>query len=185
MKDEVIIELFENRDEKAIKETQIKYGAHCDRLAATYLPQHEDREECVNDAMLALWNSIPPEKPQSLFAYLSGIVRNIAKSRKRANLAVKRGGEVQIVSEELLAILDDGSDLAEEFEARRAGGVINSFLEKSSETERDLFVLRFYFNESYPRISELTGFSEGKTKMTLSRMKKKLKEELRKEGFIV
>ena len=185
MKDEQIIDLFENRDEKAIKETEAKYGAHCDRLAATYLPVREDREECVSDAMLALWNSIPPEKPQSLFAYLSGIVRNIAKSRKRSNLAQKRGGEVQIVSDELLAILDDGCDLAEEFEARRAGRVINAFLERSSETERDLFVLRFYFNESYPRISALTGFTEGKAKMTLSRMKKKLKEELRKEGFIV
>ena len=94
-------------------------------------------------------------------------------------------GEVQIVGEEFLAILDDGSDLAAEFEASRAGKVINSFLERSTETERDLFVMRFYLGESYPRICKLTGFTEGKVKMTLSRMKGKLKDELRKEGFIV
>ena len=185
MKDEQIIELFNIRDERAISETQAKYGEHCNRLAGTYLQSREDREECLNDALLALWNTIPPESPRSLFAYLSGIVRNLAKSRRRAALAQKRGGEVQIVGEEFLAILDDGSDLAAEFEASRAGKVINSFLERSTETERDLFVMRFYFNESYPRICKLTGFSEGKVKMTLSRMKGKLKDELRKEGFIV
>ena len=185
MKDEKIIELFNSRDEKAISETQTKYGEHCHRLAGSYLPSREDCEECVNDAMLALWNSIPPESPRSLFAYLSGIVRNLAKSRRRASLAQKRGGEIQMVGEEFLAILDDGSDLAAEFEASRAGGVINSFLERSTETERDLFVMRFYLGESYPRICKLTGFTEGKVKMTLSRMKVKLKDELRKEGFIV
>ena len=185
MKDEQIIELFHNRDERAISETQAKYGEHCHRLAASYLPVREDREECLNDALLVLWNSIPPESPRSLFAYFSGIVRNISKSRVRASLAQKRGGEVQMVGEEFLAILDDGSDLAAEFEASRAGKVINSFLEQSSETERDLFVMRFYFNESYPRICKLTGFTEGKVKMTLSRMKARLRDELRKEGFIV
>lgn len=185
MKDEQIIELFNDRDERAIKETQAKYGEHCNRLAASYLPVREDREECVNDALLALWNTIPPESPRSLFAYLSATVRNIAKDRNRANRTQKRGGGVQTVGEEFLALLDDGSDLVAEFEAKRAGRVINSFLERSSETERDLFVMRFYFNESYPKICKLTGFTEGKVKMTLSRMKARLRDELRKEGFIV
>ena len=82
-------------------------------------------------------------------------------------------------------MIDDGSDLAEEFESRRAGEVINAFLATCTGVERNLFVMRFYMNESYPRICELTGFSEGKIKMILSRMRKRLKEELRKEGFIV
>jgi RNA polymerase sigma-70 factor (ECF subfamily) len=97
-------------------------------------------------------------------------------------LAQKRGGEVLIVGEEFLAILDDGSDLAAEFEASRAGRVINAFLERSTETERDLFVMRFYFNESYPRICKLTGFSEGKVKMILMRERKNLRKLLEKEG---
>ena len=185
MKDEKIIELFFARDESALKETEEKYNSLCHYVAKNFLSVREDREECLNDALLALWNTIPPESPRSLFAYLSGIVRNLAKSRRRAAMAQKRGGEVQIVGEEFLAILDDGSDLAAEFEASRAGKVINSFLERSTETERDLFVMRFYFNESYPRICKLTGFTEGKVKMTLSRMKQRLKDELRKEGFIV
>lgn len=185
MKDEKIIELFNNRDERAITEVQKKYGDVCHSVSIPYLPSSEDREECINDALLALWNSIPPECPRSLFGYLSGIVRNLAKSRVRAASAQKRGGEVQTVGEEFLDMIDDGSDLAEEFEARRAGGVINAFLARCKSDERNLFVMRFYMNESYPRICEMTGFSEGKIKMILSRMRKRLKEELRKEGFIV
>ena len=185
VKDDRIIELFNKRDERAIAEVQKRYGEICHGIAKPYLPIREDREECLNDALLVLWNSIPPQKPRSLFGYLAGIVRNLAKSRLRDASAQKRGGEVSIVGEEFLALIDDGSDLSSEFEARRAGEVINSFLASCSEIERNLFVMRFYLNESYPRICELTGFSEGKVKMTLSRMRKKLKEELRKEGFIV
>lgn len=185
MKDEKIIELFNNRDERAITEVQKKYGDVCHSVSIPYLPSSEDREECINDALLALWNSIPPECPRSLFGYLTGIVRNLAKSRVRAASAQKRGGEVQTVGEEFLDMIDDGSDLAEEFEARRAGEAINAFLATCTGVERNLFVMRFYMNESYPRICELTGFSEGKIKMILSRMRKRLKEKLRKEGFIV
>lgn len=185
MNDEKIIELFNSRDERALAEVAKKYGDACHSVSSPYLLSSEDREECINDALLALWNSIPPECPRSLFGYLTGIVRNLAKSRVRAASAQKRGGEVQTVGEEFLDMIDDGCDLADEFEARRAGDVINAFLARCKSDERNLFVMRFYMNESYPRICELTGFSEGKVKMTLSRMRRKLKEELRKEGFIV
>ena len=66
MKDEKIIELFFARDEEAIKETEKKYGALCHHIAENFLCMHEDREECVNDAMLELWNSIPPAHPDDL-----------------------------------------------------------------------------------------------------------------------
>ena len=81
MKDEQIIELFWARDENAIKETEIKYNDLCHYVAKNFLAIHEDREECINDSMLALWNSIPPKRPKSLRAYLTSIVRNIAISR--------------------------------------------------------------------------------------------------------
>ena len=185
MKDEIIIEMFNRRDEQAIAEVQRRYGEICDGIAKNYLPSREDREECINDALLALWNSIPPEQPKSLFGYLAGIVRNLAKVRVRAATTQKRGGDVQTVGEEFLSMLDDGSNLADEFEALRAGEIINKFLATCKETERSMFVMRFYMNENNKRICELTGFSEGKVKMTLSRMRQRLKEYLRKEGFIV
>lgn len=185
MKDEKVIEMLNDRDERALSEVQSRYGEACLGIIKPFLASREDREECLNDALLALWNSIPPERPRSLFGYFAGIVRNLAKNRRRAAATQKRGGEVQTVGEEFLAMLDDGSDLAAEFEARRAGEAINAFLASCTESDRNLFILRFYFNESYPRICEMTGFTEGKVKMTLSRMRKKLKEKLGKEGFIV
>ena len=87
MKDEKIIELFFARDEEAIKATEQKYGALCHHIAENFLSIHEDREECVSDAMLELWNSIPPARPDDLCAYLAEIVRCRAIDRTRANNA--------------------------------------------------------------------------------------------------
>ena len=98
MEDEKIVELFWARDEDAIKETELKYNDLCHYIAKNFLALREDREECVNDALLALWNSIPPERPKSLRAYLSSIVRNIAISRTRASNAWKRGGVFVLLS---------------------------------------------------------------------------------------
>lgn len=185
MKDERIVELFRARDEEAIRKTEEKYTAYCHHIAGNYLESREDREECINDAMLALWNSIPPEEPKSLFAYLSKIVRNLALQRLRANNRLKRGGGMQEVSDEILALVDDGSDLPSDFEAKRAGEVINAFLERSGKEERAVFVMRYFHGEAYPHICARMGFTEGKVKMMLTRMRKRLKEELRKEGIIV
>jgi len=120
MKDERIVEMYWERNEDAIRETEKKYGDYCHYLAENFLSSREDREECINDAMLALWNNIPPERPKSLFAYLSGIIRKLSAERSRSNNAWKRGGQVQIVSDEFLMMLDDGSDLAADYEAKRA-----------------------------------------------------------------
>ncbi|MBR4034448.1 MAG: sigma-70 family RNA polymerase sigma factor [Clostridia bacterium] len=183
MEDERIVELFWARDEDAIKETELKYNDLCHYIAKNFLALREDREECVNDALLALWNSIPPERPKSLRAYLSSIVRNIAISRTRASNAWKRGGQVQIVNEEFLSTVDDGTDLASYYESRRAGEVINKLLRKISRDDRRIFVMRYWFDLSYAQIASHTGFGESKIKNSLSRTRRKLAEELGKEGI--
>lgn len=185
MKDERIIELFFERDENAIKETEEKYGALCHYVARNFLSLREDREECINDAMLALWNSIPPAKPKSLSAFLSAAVRRIAISKTRASNAWKRGGQVQIVTDEFLSTVDDGTDLAADYEARRAAGIINDFLGKIRTDDRKIFVMRYYIGMSYAQIREQTGFGESKIKMSLHRTREKLAEVLGKEGITV
>ena len=185
MRDDEIIDLLFERREKALGEVQIKYEAFCHTVSSNILSMREDREECFNEMLLVLWNNIPPERPKSLFAYLSGILRRISKHRARSNNAWKRGGQVQIVNDEFLMLIDDGHDLASDYEAKRTGEIINAFLETVSQPERSVFVMRFIFNESYPRICARTGFTEGKVKMMLTRLRKKLREELGKEGIIV
>ncbi len=185
MNDEKIVELFWARDENAIKETELKYNDLCHYIARNFLALREDREECINDSLLALWNSIPPERPKSLRAFLAAIVRRQAISRSRASNAWKRGGQVQIVGEEFLSMIDDGTDLASYYESRRAGEVINAFLKKISRDDRRIFIMRYWFDLSYRQISEHTGFGESKVKMSLNRTRRKLAEELGKEGITV
>ncbi len=185
MKDEKIIELFFARDEQAIKETEEKYGNLCLYIAANFLCMREDCEECVNDVMLELWQSIPPAQPSDLRAYIAEIVRCRAIDKSRASNAWKRGGNVQVVGEEFLSLLDDGTDLAKDYESTRAGQVINDLLSSLGKQERAVFVMRYWMSESIGNISARTGFSEGKIKMMLMRTRKKLEERLGKEGITV
>lgn len=183
MDDKKIIDLFFARDENAIAEIEKKYGALCRYIAGNILDQREDVEECVSDVMLALWNSIPPDRPEDLRAYVGRSVRNRALVISRDTNAWKRGGRITLVGEEYLSILDDGSDLAADYEARRAGKIVSETLERIGEENRDIFVMRYWFGMSYRAIASQTGNTEGKIKMSLMRTRKKLAEELRKGGI--
>ena len=185
MKDEKIIELFFARDEEALRQVEEKYGALCNYVASNFLCMKEDREECVNDTLLSLWNSIPPARPENLSAYVSATARNEAIDKSRANNAWKRGGGVQIVNDEILSLIPDDKSLADHYEARLTGRVINDFLETLSTSERRVFVLRYYFDADDRSISEQTGFSHTKIRSMLLRLRKRLAEKLGKEGIIV
>ena len=74
--DEKIIELFFNRSEQAIRELDNRYGKICPNLSYNIVNNRQDAEECVNDAYLGTWNTIPPVKPNPLLAYVLKIVRN-------------------------------------------------------------------------------------------------------------
>ena len=185
MDDKRIIELYFARDEQAIAETEKEYGALCRYIASNVLAVKEDVEECVSDVLLALWNAIPPDCPEDLRAYIGKAVRNRAREMVRDANAWKRGGRVQIVSEELLSTIPDECDLAADFEAKRAGGIINRVLTGLSKTDRKIFVLRYWMGLSYSQIVSQTGAGESRVKMSLHRTRKKIAEELRKEGITV
>ena len=185
MTDEKIIELLFRRDERALYEIESKYKSLLRYIAENFLSAREDVEECLNDVLLSVWNAIPPEKPDDLRAYVSAAVRNCAIDKLRSNKADKRGGGFRTVSDEFISMLDDGTDLASEFEARRAGEIINAFLTEQKSDARDIFVMRHYLGMSYAEIADVFGCSEGKIKMSLLRSRKKLAERLRKEGIFV
>ena len=185
MKDEKIIELFFARNEDALRETELKYRNLCLYVASNFLVSREDREETLNDSLLALWNSIPPERPANLGAYLSEIVRRLSINKSRANNAWKRGKNVQIVGEEFLSMIEDGTDLAAQFDAKRGGELISAFLRASSKSDRKIFIMRYWLDMSIEQISSQTGYGESKVKVTLHRMRKKLAAELGKEGITV
>lgn len=185
MKDEKIIELFWARDERALGETQDKYKNLCMYVGAQILASNEDREECFNDLLLSLWNSIPPEKPTNLRAYIGRSMRNHALNRSRDNNAWKRGKNFQTVGEEFLQTVEDGHSLADGFEAKRAGEAVNRVLDAISKDDRRIFIMRFYLGLSISNISHQLGFGESKIKVSIHRTRKKIAELMQKEGIII
>lgn len=185
MTDERIIELFWARDESALSETESKYRGLCLYIAGNILASKEDCEECFNDVLLALWNSIPPEKPGNLRSYIGTATRNRALNHSRNANAWKRGRGFQNVGDELLEVIEDGHDLADAFEAKRAGEVINRFLETLKTADRRIFIMRFWLGLSHADISKYTGFGESRIKVSIHRSRKKLADMLEKEGITV
>ena len=105
MEDKRIIDLFFARSELAIEALAAKYGALCSRIAENILGDSMDAEECVNDAYLGVWNSVPPQRPDPLRSFLCRIVRNLSISRYHANTAKKRNSSYDVALEELEGIL--------------------------------------------------------------------------------
>ena len=185
MEDSKIVELYWKRDESAIAESNKKYGLYCRTIAYNILYSNEDSIECVNDTWLALWNSIPPERPTNLRAFIAKLVKNIALKRSRANNTWKRCANYNAAGDDLLELIPSENTVADEYESKRIGEIINAFLAKQIQRDRDVFVLRFWYRDTVPQISASMGLSESLVKSLLSRMKKKLREELEKEGIIV
>lgn len=183
--DERLIALFQDRSEQAIADTQHEYGGLCQALAQRLLGSREDAEECVNDAMLALWNAIPPAKPDSLRAFLITITKRTALKRMEANAAAKRGGgQTAVPLEDVSAMLaaEDGTEAA--FDRRQMQDALRRFLGDLPKDQRIMFVERYWFMKGVREIAEEHGIGQSRVKMSLSRTRAKLGEFLRGEGLI-
>ena len=180
--DAMICELFFDRQEKAIEKCQEKYGKLAMKVSYNILHNKEDSEECVNDAMLGLWNSIPPQKPRSLPSYLCQLVRNISLNRYDYNHAKKRNGEFDLILDELEGIIAS-PEYENEFEEGEITACLNLFLFGLKEKDRVVFVRRYYYSDSVKDIADAMGESEGAVSMKLMRLRQKLKTALLKEGI--
>ncbi len=185
MEDGAIVELYWERSEKAISATSEKYGSYCYSIAYGILSNAQDSEESVNDTYLEAWNSMPPHRPSVLSAFLGKITRRKAIDRWPARNAEKRGGgESALVLEELEGILPAGRDAESELEAAELSAAINSFVRSLPAVQRHVFVCRYWYIDSIQDISRRFGFSQGKVKTMLYRLRKKLLTYLEKEGIL-
>lgn len=184
MEDGQIVELFWNRDERAIGEAQAKYGTYCEAVARRIV-DGEDAPECVNGALLAAWRSIPPQRPAVLRTYLGKLTRRISLNRRRDESREKRGGgELALALDEMAECVPGGTNVGAAAELSELTGAIDGFLGTLSKTERDVFVCRYWFLAPVSEICEKFGFGESKVKSMLSRTRKKLKGHLEREGLI-
>ena len=142
----------------------------------------EDAEECVNDAYLALWNRIPPERPDPLASYLVRIVRNLSVKKYHSNTAAKRNSHYDVALSELEESIPSGGSVEEEIEARETAGIIDGFLASLDEPGRILFVRRYYHGDSIEELAKLFSTTKHNVSVRLSRIRKKLKKILVREG---
>lgn len=185
MDDKQIIEGLFNRSEEALTQMSTKYERLCYKLAGNILNNAQDCEECVNDAYLGVWNSIPPNRPDSLMAYLCRIVRNICLKKYRYNTADKRNSQMDVAIEELDGILSSHENVEGQVEAAELTKLIDQFLSQLKQIDRVVFMRRYYFSDSYEDIARLTGISEKNVSVKLNRIRNRLRDHLKSSGYAV
>ncbi len=178
MQDNEIIGLFFDRDETALKETDASYGAKLRRVSFGITGDRRDAEECVNDAYLSAWNKIPPERPNSLFAYLCETVRRISLQRYRYNTAEKRRARTVSIDGELADVVADTTD-----DTSGLSDVLNGFLSELQDGARFIFMRRYYYADDIPAIAKMTGQSKNAVSASLMRSRKKLAQILKERGY--
>lgn len=184
MQDAAIVELYWQRSDRAIRETDRKYGRYCHTIAYNICRSREDAEECVNDTWLGAWNAMPDARPSVLSAFLGAITRNLALDRfRRQNRAKRGGGETALALEEMDECVLAGTDVEREIEGRELARAVDAFLAALPETDRRVFTARYWFLVPIREIAAKSGCSEGKIKMQLSRLRRRLRTELEEEGL--
>ena len=185
MDDQSIVALFWDRSEQAIAETDRKYGAYCYSIAYHALANSEDAEESVSDTYMAAWNQLPPHRPSILATFLGKITRRISINRWKAKNTAKRGGgQITLTLEELDDCVDGKQNIERAYESHELVWAFNRFLETLPETERDVFLRRYWFFDSIADIAESFGFAQSKVTSMLYRTRGKLRKQLEKEGFV-
>ena len=178
--DEEIVELYFARDEQAIAETDRKYGKVCMQVSMNIVESRPDAEECVSDGYLKTWHSIPPTRPASLCAFVCRIVRNLSLNRLQELTAAKRSRDLTVSLEELEACIpmpdEESPVLAEELAA---------FLKTEGETDRALFVGRYWFACSVEELARRTGMTKRAVHMRIFRTRERLRAYLTERGYSI
>ena len=185
MDDRSIKELLRERSEESLQQLDQQYGRLCRRIAFNVLDDLRDVEECVNDAYLAIWNSIPPADPESLSAYLCQTVRNISINRLKREKAKKRSSQYTIAMEELSEDVPAPGGVESEVLKNELITEITDFLRTQPEGSRILFLRRYWYAESIPEIAKELEISEHLASARLSRIRKRLKKYLIKRGNVI
>ncbi len=185
--DAQILNLFIERSEGAIARAQMAYNAYMSTIAYNILANNEDVKECINDTLLKVWNTIPPNKPNSLKAYIGTIIRNVALDRYRKEHSKKRSldnGFCQVL-DELNECIPNVNDTYKIFESSQISAIISDYLASISAEKRYIFVSRYYYAQPIKTISKDLHLSQANIKTILFRTRKELKEKLEAEGVYI
>ncbi len=183
--DSQIVNMLLARDEQALQMIREKYGALCAQIAYRMTGSREDAEECVSDLLLEVWNSVPPQHPENLRAYVTAITGKIAIKKYEHAHRLKRGGtQLAEALDELAEILPSDTHVEQEVEQRELTDALTAWLRTLPAEQRRIFMRRYYLSESVHEIAESSHMSVSAVKMTLLRTRNKLKDYLRKEELL-
>ena len=182
MEDRAIIELYWKRDETAIRETDAAYGDRLQELSRHILDSREDARECINDTYLKTWETIPPQRPNFFFAFLSKICRYISFGRLDWNNAAKRRADLVALTEELERCIPDRR-VQDQLEARELGRILSAFVSTLPKDSRLIFLRRYWHLDTTEEIAKKYSFSVSKVKTQLHRTRAKLHAYLEQEGI--
>lgn len=186
MEDNEIVDLYLKREEQAIKESADKYGRQLKTLSARVVFDERIAEECVNDTWLKTWNSIPPHEPRDwLFAFMAKITRALSIDALRKMTASKRSADVVPFTTELIECFGGGDNVEQMIDVMMLKESLNAFLAGLKREKRDMFVRRYWYMDSIADIAARHGCSEGRIKVELHRLRKKLGDKLSAEGIIL
>ena len=183
MEDNTILTLYWNRTEDAITFTKEKYGALCRSIARRLLNDERDVDECESNVYIRAWNSIPPERPTCLSAWLARVARNAALDRCKYNAADCRNSALTEAFEELEPwIITTEADPQRALDTEDLRQVLNDFLRAQSAEARRFFLRRYWYGESVREIARACGAGEAKVKTSLFRTRERLRTELERKG---
>lgn len=182
MEDSQIIDLYWNRDQRAIHETAGKYGGLLERVAWNILRCRDDAEECVNDTYLRAWNAIPPTRPAAFRTWLGAITRNLSLDRWKRAQAEKRGSGMEVLLGELSDCVPASGGPQEALEDQALADLLSAFLRGLPQESRRMFLRRYWYGEPISDIAAAAGCGQGKVKSSLFRTRKALRTYLEREG---
>ncbi|MGI6696368.1 MAG: RNA polymerase sigma factor [Christensenellales bacterium] len=185
MEDDQIIDLYWARSERAIAETENKYGRYCHTIAYNILRNDQDAEECLNDTYIKAWNVMPPQRPNHLAAFLGRITRNLSLDRYRMNRAGKRApGQLPLVLSELEDCIPAEESVEKIINDMVLTESLERFLYALPRLKRNIFIRRYWYLSSIKEIAQAYGMSESKTTSMLHRLRLQLKTHLREDNIL-
>lgn len=184
MEDKSIIQLYWDRNDRAIAATAEKYGGYCASIARNILGSSEDAEECVNDTYLNAWNAMPTHWPEQLSTFLGKITRNLSFNRYRNGHAAKRGGgETALILDELAECVSGTETVEQIVDRRELVRAINAFVKDLPPVKRSIFVRRYWYADAVRQIADDCRIQPGSVSKILERERKQLKTYLAERGF--
>lgn len=171
MAENEVVRLLRERDERGVDELLRHYAPLMRYIIAPLLPRAEDREDCLSEAAMRVWDKIDTYDPArgSWKAWLTAVTRNTALNHARKGTT----------DEELTDTVPSPAPTPEEaLVQKERSEALYAALNTLASKDRLLFYRKYYYRQSTAQIAAELGMTERAVEGRLYRIKKSLREKL-------